>query len=60
MSYKGRTVLVWIVAIAFTWPIFRSGLKGHLTFIDFIKNHTIYGDPVEYVPKEDYVKELQS
>lgn len=49
-----KTVLVWVGVLAFTWPVFRSGLKSNLTLFEFIINHTIWGDTVEYIPKEDY------
>ncbi len=39
-------------------PVWRSGEKGNLTFWGFVGNHTIFSDPVEYVPKEDYQQEM--
>ena len=33
-------------------PVWRSGLRKDLTFWGFVRNHTIWGDPVEYVPIE--------
>jgi len=43
------------LVLAFTVPIFRSGLKTNLTFLEWIINHTIYSpDIVEYIPEEDY------
>ena len=56
--YTAKLVLVWVVAMAFYLPIFRSGLKSNLTFFDFVKNHTVWGDKVEFIPKEDYMQEL--
>lgn len=50
----GKTVLVWIGILTFTLPIFRSGLKSNLTLFEFTLNHTIFGDVVEFIPKEDY------
>lgn len=52
----GKTLLVWGVLLAFTLPIFRSGLKGNLSFFDFIRNHTIFADSKvpEYIPRENY------
>ena len=43
----------------FTAPIFRSGGRTDLTMFQWIVNHTIFGPPVEYVPEEDYAKELE-
>ena len=49
-----KVAIVWIVVLAFTLPIFRSGMKGNLSFAQWVRNHTIFGDPVEFIPKEDY------
>ena len=40
--------------LAFTFPIFRSGIKVNLTLVEFILNHTIFCKDPEYIPKEDY------
>ncbi len=42
------------LVFAFTVPIFRSGLKDRLTLFQWLINHTIWGQPVEYIPEEDY------
>lgn len=42
----------------FTIPIFRSGGRGHLTGFEWLKEHTIWGSPIQYVPEEDYASEL--
>ena len=49
---------VWLLVFSFTMPIFRSGGKTNLTFWKWIGNHTIWGGPVEFVPVEDYLGEL--
>ena len=49
-----RTILVWGLLFAFTLPLFRSGLKSQLTFAQWVWNHTIFGDPVEFIPRENY------
>ena len=49
---------VWVLILAFTLPVFRSGGRTNLTFWIWIINHSIYGKPVEYVPEEDYIAEL--
>jgi len=49
---------VWILVLSFTLPIFRSGGRTNLVFWDWVKNHSIYGEKVEYVPFEDYAAEL--
>lgn len=35
-------------------PVWRSGLKTNLTFWGFVLNHTTFGDPIEYIPRERY------
>ena len=42
------------LVFAFTVRIFRSGLKDRLTFFQWLINHTIWGQPVEYIPEEGY------
>ncbi len=44
---------------SFTLPIFRSGGCGGLSFWGWVVNHTVFGPPVEYVPFEDYSRELE-
>lgn len=43
----------------FAVPIFRSGGRTGLTFVGWLVNHTIFGPPIEYVPEEDYTRELE-
>ena len=57
--YLWKVVGVWVFVIAFTWPVFRSGGRANLTLFDWIKNHSIWGPPVEYVPEELYSRELE-
>ncbi len=52
--------LTGLVISVFTIPIFRSGAKTNLTLFDFVKEHTIWGKPVQFVPVEDYARELQT
>lgn len=63
MTYKktkkklttGHFILIGALVAAFTIPVFRSGLKSHLTFAQFIFNHTIFAQPgPEFIPREDY------
>ena len=54
---KKYTVGMLVVA-SLTVPIFRSGGRTGLSFWGWIFNHTIFGPPVEYVPEEDYAREL--
>jgi len=49
-----KVLIVWGIALALTLPVFRSGLKSNLTLLQFVWNHTIYGDKVEFIPREDY------
>ena len=48
-----------LIVASFTVPVFRSGGRTELTFWQWIINHTIWGPPVEYVPEEDYMRELE-
>ena len=50
---------VWIIVLSFTLPVFRSGGRVNLTFWNWLRNHTIYGPKVEYVPEEDYAAEMR-
>jgi len=48
------------VGVAAQAPVWRSGGKKNLNFIEFVRNHTIWGDSgPEYVPAEDYKKAFQ-
>ena len=49
-----KTLLGIGIVLSFTLPVFRSGLKTNLTLWEFIINHTTFGDPVEFIPEEDY------
>lgn len=48
-----------VVVESATLPIFRSGGRTGLSFWGWVVNHTIFGPPVEYVPFEDYSRELE-
>lgn len=48
-----------LIVASFTVPMFRSGGRTGLNFWQWIINHTIFGPPVEYVPEEDYMRELE-
>lgn len=54
-----KTLAVGAIVFSFTAPIFRSGGRRDLTFWGWLRNHTIYGNPVEYVPFESYSQELE-
>lgn len=54
-----KLALGFIAVESFTLPIFRSGGKNNLSFWGFIYNHTIFGSAVEYVPEEDYQREIE-
>jgi len=53
------TVVVWVAVLSVTLRIFRCGGRTNLTFFDWIRQHTIYGDKIQYVPEEDYMEELR-
>jgi len=48
-----------VVGVAAQVPVWKSGGKKNLTFWDFARNHTIWGEPIEYIPKESYTKILK-
>ncbi|MBA7697555.1 hypothetical protein ES703_106222 [subsurface metagenome] len=54
-----RLFLGLVAVESFTLPIFRSGGRTELSFWEWVANHTIFGPPVEYVPEEDYSRELE-
>lgn len=43
----------------FAVPIFRSGGRTHLSFFNWVVNHTVFGPAVEYIPVENYSRELE-
>ena len=53
-------LVTFLIVESFTLPIFRSGGRTGLSFWAWIWNHTVFGPPVEYVPEEDYMAELQA
>ena len=53
------TAVVLVGVIAFTWKIFRCGGRTELTAFGWLVEHSIYGSPVQYVPEEEYSKELE-
>jgi len=55
---KAKVIVIAALTLSFL-PVWKSGGKEHLTFWSFLKNHTIWGDPVEYVPDEDYLHALK-
>jgi hypothetical protein len=54
-----KLALTFLIVESFTLPVFRSGGKSDLSFWGWVRNHTIWGPPVEYVPEEDYIAELE-
>lgn len=41
-----------------TVPVFRSGGRTGLTGFQWLKEHTIWGSPIQYIPSEDIAREL--
>lgn len=54
-----KLILAALVLGFCTLPVFRSGGRTSLTGLGWLKNHTIWGPPIEYVPEEDYACELE-
>ena len=59
LGSRWRFIALWTVVAFFTFPAFRSGNREGLSMWEWIVNHTVYGPPVEYVPEESYLKELE-
>lgn len=53
-----KKLLLVAAAVSFL-PIFRSGGREGLNFWSWIWNHTIWGPDVEYIPEEDYAKQIE-
>ena len=53
------TALVWIFALSISWKIFRCGGRTELTAFGWLVEHSVFGSPVQYVPEEDYARELE-
>ena len=53
-----KIALTLIIVESFALPVFTSGGRSDLTFWGWVRNHTIWGPPIEYVPEEDYAREL--
>lgn len=54
-----KLVLGLVAVESATLPIFRSGGRTGLSFWGWVANHTIFGPPVEYIPVENYSRELE-
>lgn len=48
-----KDLLILLLVFSFL-PVFRCGLRDHINFWVWIKEHTIWGHPVEYIPEEYY------
>ena len=59
MSTLGKLSTTLLIVESFTLPVFRSGGRTGLSFWGWVLNHTVFGPPVEYVPEEDYARELE-
>ena len=59
MSTLGKLATTLLIVESFTLPVFRSGGRTGLSFWGWVVNHTVFGPPVEYVPEEDYARELE-
>ncbi len=48
-----------LITGAFIIPVYRSGGRTNLTWFEWVMEHTIWGSPIQYVPEEDYTRELE-
>ena len=46
--------LILLVLLCSLLPVFRSGLRDELNFWQWVKEHTVWGHPVTYIPEEYY------
>ena len=53
------TAIVWIFALSISWKIFRCGGRTNLTCLGWVVEHSVFGSPVQYVPEENYARELE-
>ncbi len=51
---RTSTKVIGVLLLLTLIPAWRSGLKTKMNFWQFTVNHTVWGDPVEYVPEEKY------
>lgn len=58
MPEQGKLViskdLAILALLASFLPVWRCGLRENLNLWTWLKEHSIYGSPVEYIPAEDY------
>lgn len=58
MSEQGKLViskdLAVLALLASFLPVWRCGLRENLNTWQWLKEHTVYGSPVEYIPEEEY------
>ena len=39
-------------------PVWGSGMRRHISFLEFVYVHTILGPDPEYIPEEEFTKPL--
>ncbi len=58
MPEQGKLViskdLAVLALLASFLPVWRCGLRENLNFWTWLKEHSIYGSAVEYIPEEQY------
>lgn len=59
MGPVAALALTFLVVESLTLPVFRSGGRTDLTFWGWVRQHTIFGDAIQFVPEEDYARELE-
>jgi uncharacterized membrane protein len=52
---NNQKIILTVAGLASLLPIWRSGLREHMNFWEWIINHTIWGPPSEYIPEEYYL-----
>ena len=58
MPEQGKLViskdLAVLALLASFLPVWRCGLRENLNAWQWLKEHTVYGSPVQYIPEEEY------
>jgi len=57
---KGEKIALIGFGVFSLLPIWRSGLREKMILWEWIANHTIFGPPSEYLPREYYLPEKTS
>lgn len=57
MTGKAAAVILGLGVLG-SLPVWSCGMRRHLTFWEFILDHTVFGPEPEYIPEELYTQPL--